>query len=144
MTFVAQPVGTSVGGNLGTVTVEVEDTYGNVLVGQVVTIALAGSRAVLNGVKSAMTDAAGDATFSSLSLNGERHVHADRDRCRQGGDVEPVHDHTRLKCMRRSPTIHQPEYRKRRTPFACRFQAGVEVEEILMDGVRKRHLFNPP
>ncbi len=69
VTFVAQPAGASVGGNLGMVTVEVDDAYGNAIANQLVIVSL-NSRTVLNGVKAALTDAWGDATFNSLSVNG--------------------------------------------------------------------------
>ena len=64
LTFLVQPAAATVGGNLGLVTVQVDDSFGNPLVGQTVTIT--GSTTLI-GVKSAVTDASGDAIFSSLS-----------------------------------------------------------------------------
>ncbi len=66
LTFLVQPAGTTVGGNLGTVTVQADDSFGNPVMGQTLTIT--GSMSTLTGVKSAVTDATGDVIFSDLSV----------------------------------------------------------------------------
>ena len=91
LTFVVQPAGTTVGGNLGVVTVQVDDAFGNPIAGQTVTHHRLA--ATLTGVK-----VGGDGRLGRRDLQqpvGEpgRHVHADRLRRRQDGDVESVHDH---------------------------------------------------
>ena len=53
LTFMVQPAGATVGGNLGMVTVQVDDAFGNPIPGQTVTIT--GSATTLTGAKSAVT-----------------------------------------------------------------------------------------
>ncbi len=67
LTFLVRPAGATVGGNLGTVTVQVNDAFGNPIAGQIVTITV--SKNVLTGTKTAATNSSGDAIFSSLSLS---------------------------------------------------------------------------
>ncbi len=64
LTFMVQPASTTAAGNLGVVTVQVDDAFGNPIAGQTVTIT---GSTTLTGVKSALTDASGDAIFSNLS-----------------------------------------------------------------------------
>ncbi len=70
LTFLVQPAAAQVAGNLGAVTVQVDDAYGNPITGQTVSVYLTTSTAALNGPKSAVTNAQGDAIFSALAISG--------------------------------------------------------------------------
>ena len=93
LTFLVQPAAATVGGNLGLVTVQVDDAFGNPIAGQTVTIT--------GSTDLDRREVGGDGRLGRRDLQQpvgeqERHVHADRLRRRQDGDVEPVHDHGRL------------------------------------------------
>ncbi len=68
LTFVFEPNDSSVGGNLGTVMVQVNDANSNPLTGQTVSISLTGATTSLSGTTTAVTDASGDASFDNLSV----------------------------------------------------------------------------
>ena len=67
LAFIVQPNGTTPGSNLGMVTVQVLDAFGNPIIGQAVSITAA--PAILSGTTSTATDDSGDAIFDNLSTN---------------------------------------------------------------------------